>query len=177
MLGDTGNKQAVRILLECILVLNQSVTNLRRCRRTDPTSPSPATHPLPATHLLHKRPKMLSISCSILMLPPMRNVGSAPVNILNSKSLYVWCTVADLRGRGCVGRASPLGVQILSISCSFWENLAKSYVGAPPPHRRVGARTLEKSWIRHWCRTQEVFSCGVGIVSSDVYDLIQVGNG
>ena len=26
----------------------------------------------------------------------------------------------------------PLGVQILSISCSFWGNLAKSYVGAPP---------------------------------------------
>ena len=26
----------------------------------------------------------------------------------------------------------PLLVQILSISCSFWENLAKSYVGAPP---------------------------------------------
>ena len=26
----------------------------------------------------------------------------------------------------------PRGVQILSISCSFWENLAKSYVGAPP---------------------------------------------
>ena len=29
-------------------------------------------------------------------------------------------------------RALPLGVQILSISCSFWENLAKSYVGTPP---------------------------------------------
>ena len=29
-------------------------------------------------------------------------------------------------------RAPPPGVQILSISCSFWENLAKSYVGAPP---------------------------------------------
>ena len=28
---------------------------------------------------------------------------------------------------------APLGAQILSISCSFWENLAKSYVGAPPP--------------------------------------------
>ena len=26
----------------------------------------------------------------------------------------------------------PPGVQIFSISCSFWENLAKSYVGAPP---------------------------------------------
>ena len=25
----------------------------------------------------------------------------------------------------------PQEVQILSISCSFWENLAKSYVGAP----------------------------------------------
>ena len=29
-------------------------------------------------------------------------------------------------------RAPPPGVQILSISCSFWEILAKSYVGAPP---------------------------------------------
>ena len=26
----------------------------------------------------------------------------------------------------------PLGAQILSISCSFWENVAESYVGAPP---------------------------------------------
>ena len=25
----------------------------------------------------------------------------------------------------------PLGVQILSISCSFWENFAKSYIGTP----------------------------------------------
>ena len=33
---------------------------------------------------------------------------------------------------GHEGRTSPLGAQILSISCSFWENLAKSYVGAPP---------------------------------------------
>ena len=32
-------------------------------------------------------------------------------------------------------RDAPPGIQILSISCSFWENLAKSYVGAlsPPP--------------------------------------------
>ena len=39
-------------------------------------------------------------------------------------------------------RAPP--VQILSISCSFWENLAKSYAGAPHPWR-VGARTSGKS--------------------------------
>ena len=35
-------------------------------------------------------------------------------------------------------------VQILSIAWSFWENLAKSYVGSP---WRVGAPT---SGIRHW---------------------------
>ena len=34
--------------------------------------------------------------------------------------------------KGGAGDARPLGAQILSISCSFWENLAKSYVGAPP---------------------------------------------
>ena len=38
--------------------------------------------------------------------------------------------VADLRGHE--GRAPRLGVQILSISCSFWEILAKLYV-APTP--------------------------------------------
>ena len=38
--------------------------------------------------------------------------------------------VADLRGaRG----TPPCEVQILSISCSFWEILTKLYVGAPPP--------------------------------------------
>ena len=41
---------------------------------------------------------------------------------------------------------APLGVQILLISCSFWENLAKLYVGAP---RRVGTPSSGKSWIRH----------------------------
>ena len=42
----------------------------------------------------------------------------------------------------------PLGVQILSISCSFWENSAKLCVHAPP----LGGFTpppLGKSWIRH----------------------------
>ena len=35
--------------------------------------------------------------------------------------------------RGTRPPPPPPGVQILSISCSFRENLAKSYVGAPPP--------------------------------------------
>ena len=43
-------------------------------------------------------------------------------------------------------RMQRLGVQILSISCSFGEILVKSYVGVP---WRVGAPTLGKSWIRH----------------------------
>ena len=43
-------------------------------------------------------------------------------------------------------RGTPPGVQILSIMCNFWENLAKSYVGAL---WRVGAPNSRKSWIRH----------------------------
>ena len=39
--------------------------------------------------------------------------------------------MADLRG-GAGHVPPPPGVQILLISCSFWEILAKSYVGAPP---------------------------------------------
>ena len=38
-------------------------------------------------------------------------------------------SVADLREAR--GTRAPLGAQILSISCSFWEILAKSYVGPP----------------------------------------------
>ena len=46
------------------------------------------------------------------------------------------------------------GVQILSISCSFWDYLAKSYVGAPPrrvgaPPRRNPGSTTEGSFRKH----------------------------
>ena len=40
--------------------------------------------------------------------------------------------VADLHSKILDARPPPLGVQILSISCSFWGNLARLYVGAPP---------------------------------------------
>ena len=49
--------------------------------------------------------------------------------------------------------AHPLGAQILSISCSFWENMAKSYVGtppeelAPPPQGNPGSATVIPSGI------------------------------
>ena len=86
--------------------------------------------------------------------------------------------LADLRG--CEGRVPPLGVQILSISFSYGENLAKSYVGAPLGSRRPllgeildpplwselnstlilfrellkrfqwDRDCIWKSWIRHW---------------------------
>ena len=39
------------------------------------------------------------------------------------------CSGGSKGGReGC----APQVAQILSISCSFWENMAKSYVGVPP---------------------------------------------
>ena len=45
---------------------------------------------------------------------------------------------------------TPPGVQILSILCSFWEKLAKSYVGAPSPlHLKGGRPKSGKFWIRH----------------------------
>ena len=52
---------------------------------------------------------------------------------------------------------APLGVQILSISCSFWEILVKSYVGtppsgdlAPPPRGNPGTATADNfSLIDH----------------------------
>ena len=44
---------------------------------------------------------------------------------------------------GREGRAPQLGAQVLSISCSFRENMAKSYVGVPP--RGVGAPSSGKS--------------------------------
>ena len=53
--------------------------------------------------------------------------------------------VADLGG-GAPG-AAPLRPKIFSNSCSFSQNLAKSYVGAP---RRVGAPSYGESWIRPW---------------------------
>ena len=51
--------------------------------------------------------------------------------------------VADLRG--VQGMRTPR-VQILLISCSFWEILAKSYVGTP---QGVGTPSSGKSWICH----------------------------
>ena len=73
-----------------------------------------------------------------------------PLNVYINKKTVMHLqqlTVADLHSKILDARP-PLEVQILSISCSFWENLAKSYVGAPP--WRVGAPSSGKSWIRHW---------------------------
>ena len=50
--------------------------------------------------------------------------------------------VADPRG-GATERA-PTRPKIFSISCSFWENLTKLYVGAPPEGRRP---SYGESWI------------------------------
>ena len=45
------------------------------------------------------------------------------------------------------------------ISCSFWEILAKSYVGAPPPPGGSSASPeLGKSWNRHYS-TATIISC------------------
>ena len=57
------------------------------------------------------------------------------------------CEHWRIQGGGVRDARPPLGVQILSISCSFWENLACSR-----PPWRVHAPPSGKSWIRHWWR-------------------------
>ena len=74
-------------------------------------------------------------------LPPgsrlQHTVNERPVRIL------LEC-IGGSRG-GVRDARPPLGVQILSISCSFRENLACSR-----PPWRVHAPPSGKSWIRHW---------------------------
>ena len=48
---------------------------------------------------------------------------------------------------GAPGARSPLRTKIFSISCTFSENLAKSYVGAPLEGWRP---SYGESWIRPW---------------------------
>ena len=52
--------------------------------------------------------------------------------MVTNRSVHIVTATSGGSKGGHEGRAPP-GVQILSISCSFWENLANSYVGAPPP--------------------------------------------
>ena len=53
-------------------------------------------------------------------------------------SRWKWAQMASSGGsKGGTRDADPPGAQILSISCSFWENMAKSYVCTSP--RGVGA--------------------------------------
>ena len=66
------------------------------------------------------------------------------INCYHEMSLQIVKT--KQREVGCSFDAFTGGVQILSISCTFWENLTKLYVGAP---WKVGAPTSGKSWIRH----------------------------
>ena len=74
---------------------------------------------------------------------------------------YTLYALADLGG-GVRDARPPLGVQILSISCSFRENLACSR-----PPWRVHAPPSGKSWIRHWyVNKQFIISHGPITISS-----------
>ena len=61
-----------------------------------------------------------------------------------SVNLVYPCALADLGG-------VPLMPKIFSSSCNSLENLAKSYVGAPPQGRHPQGPPHEESWIRPWC--------------------------
>ena len=64
--------------------------------------------------------------------------------VMRSENYSIWELIIGGSRGGREGRTPPPGVQILSISCSFRENLACSR-----PPWRVHAPPSGKSWIRH----------------------------
>ena len=73
------------------------------------------------------------------------HVACCDPQILSTRNSHIGSSISSGGSKGGA-RDAPRGAQILSISCSFWENMAKSYVGTP---RGVGAPFSGKSWIRH----------------------------
>ena len=63
-------------------------------------------------------------------------VSNIKFDIMIKRSSWWWVTSFDLSDVICSG-----GSKIFLISCSFWENLATLYVGAP---------SYGESWIRPW---------------------------
>ena len=82
--------------------------------------------------------------------------------------------VADLRG---VRGTPPTGAQILSISCSFWENMAKSYVGAHPgelaPPLRGKSRIRHCKGLQHSSFPRSYHVCNIGIFVQLLTKMIQ----
>ena len=89
--------------------------------------------------LMNKIPTILSI-----IKETVHNWTRTRLSISNNNRgrHLIQLSVADLYSK--ILDPPPTGVQILSISCSFWGNLVKSYVVAPHPPR-VFAPTSEKS--------------------------------
>ena len=89
-----------------------------------------------------------------------------------------WICIRGSKGGGAREVTSP--VEILSISCSFWEHLAKLCICAPLPLPwGVGAPTSWKSWILHWFVHKYVVVCfsrenHVPSVSDQYYWLLSV---
>ena len=77
-----------------------------------------------------------------------RRILDLPLQHISNSMFYFndyMSTLAD--ARGVPGMHAPWGIQILSFSCSFCENLANLYVGPP---WRIGTPSYRESWI-HPC--------------------------
>ena len=69
------------------------------------------------------------------------------VNTSFWKLMMLQRLIAVVDPKGVPPAHAPLRPKIFLISCSFWEILTKSYVGAPP---RMVAPSYRESWIRPW---------------------------
>ena len=121
----------------CVILFTGGSDALPPPPRPDPlpgTRPPPGTRREVTSYHHHPRPE------------PQKRVGAHPNGMLSCLNFLVNTETSD----GSKGRDAPPPiprVQILSISCSFWGNLAKPYVGAPLESLRP---ISGKSWIRHW---------------------------
>ena len=88
----------------------------------------PGPNPGSASALYHN--KMIYITLSTIFSPSYVTVETKEGNDTYRQLNKLILAVADLGGRP--RRAPPPRPKMFSISCSFSQNLAKSYVGAPP---------------------------------------------
>ena len=97
-------------------------------RTEDSTAP---THPAPPSTLIPTFPYSPTPNPKDTCWSLIRQIPFPLLHKIHAKSTP---PLADLPSK--ILDARPLlGVQIFSISCSFWENLAKMCVHAPPPPR------------------------------------------
>ena len=122
---------------------------LKRGRDKDGCGRTPGSACLTLPYLLQQENRTHLPPSTELRIATDKSLAIDQQAAVSTNLFYCLSNQISYRGgsKGAV-RDAPV-VQILSISCSFWENLSKSYVRAPTP-QGLAPPTSGKSWIRHY---------------------------